>query len=232
MQEQCIAIIPARGGSKRIPSKNIRDFNGTPIIAQTIAKAISSNLFQKVYVSTDNSEIADVSASAGATIIYRDESLSDDFTTTVEVISNCVSQLELTMEIIPEKICCLYPVTPLLKYSRISEALNILENSNFDYVFPVLPYESPIDRAMILELKLRIKGFKAENRNLRTQDATEAYFDSGQFYIGRKGSWSLQKPIISETSAVVVLEKYEVIDIDEEIDWQMAERLHSIRNTK
>lgn len=224
-----IAIIPARIGSRRIPAKNIKPFNGIPVIIRTIKKAIESNLFDAVYVSSDSLDILEIAKSAGATGILRDSSLSDDYTSTVAVMKNTIQNFENNEIDLTTQICCLYPVTPLLDYKRVFQASEILESQEFDYVFPVLPYPSPISRAIYLNKLPHIEKINQESVWARTQDSENAYYDAGQFYLGFAETWIDEKPILSRTSGVVVLDKFEVIDVDYPEDWIFAEELSKVR---
>ena len=224
-----IAIIPARGQSKRIPRKNIRNFLGQPILARTINEAFKSEIFSEVYVTTEDREIAAIARSAGAKIIDRNKILSDDVTDTVSVMADAVSRLGIELGKKKEIVCCIYPITPLLQYSRIREAISLLKSSDCNYVLPVLESQQSIDRSF----NVGDGGF-LENTNqvmikMRTQDIPRSYFDAGQFYVGYSDSWLEKHPILSSRSISVLLNRFEVVDVDDESDWKFLEELFELR---
>ena len=222
---EIIAIIPARANSKRIPQKNIRKFNGIPALQRTIHAAISSDIFTRVLVSTDSLEISNLAVKSGAESILRDAALADDYTSTVEVMQSA------TINLYPEGgranpiVCCIYPVTPLLDYERIKQAIKILNEKESSYVFPVMKAESPPERTFNLSTEERPILGNPDAINQRTQDFAASYRDAGQFYVGRLQSWIEAIPIISDKSRVIKMSKYEVVDIDEIEDWEFAEKL-------
>jgi pseudaminic acid cytidylyltransferase len=225
-----IAIIPARGGSKRIPGKNLRDFHGHPIISHTIRRAIESALFDQVYVSTENFEIARISTKAGAKVINRNLSLSDDYTSTKDVISDAIQKVVPESERENVLVCCIYPVTPLLDYARINEAKVILLELKPKFVFPVVASRSVSERSF----KIGQKNFLVETDeailNQRSQDFESRFFDAGQFYLGAAKTWLEEEAILSSNSCAVQLGKYEVFDVDDLEDWELVEKLFSLRN--
>jgi len=217
-----IAIIPARGGSKRIPRKNIKDFLGKPIIAYSIQTALDSGLFDEVMVSTDDEEITEVAKSFGAKVPFlRSNTTSDDFATTAavltEVLENYSSQ-GITFEIG----CCIYPTAPLLKAESLSEALQLLQTENYTSVFPVLKYSYPIWRSLKLEAgKVALNW--PEHLNSRSQDLPAAYHDAGQFYMFKVDQFLKDLALFTSNSGAIVLDELEVQDIDNETDWKLAE---------
>ena len=176
-----LAIIPARGGSKRIPRKNIKDFLGKPIISYSINAAIESNLFDEIMVSTDDVEIAEVAKEFGAQIpFYRSERNSNDFATTFDVIEEVVSNyLANGREF--NTICCIYPCAPLIDSAKIVEAYGYMTDNNLDSVIPVVEYTTPIQRSFKIQND-KLDFFFNEFINSRSQDLEKAYFDAGQFY--------------------------------------------------
>lgn len=221
-----IAIIPARGGSKRILRKNIRDFLGSPIIARTIMEARDSGLFEQIVVSTEDSEIARIARKSGAEILQRSYSLADDHTTTVEVISDAVDEMNLSANGSNNLVCCLYPVNPFLNRKRISQGEELLKSRNLDYVFTAKKFESSPARS----LKIGPEGYSEmnfpENLNVRSQDLQEYYFDAAMFYLGTVEAWREKKSILNGKSEFIILGKYETLDIDDEEDWVMMENLY------
>jgi len=223
-----IAIIPARGGSKRIPRKNIRELAGKPAISYPIELAIKTGIFKRVIVSTDDIETAQIAESSGAEVPFlRESKLSDDFTTTIDVISNAISKID-TAGI--KYVCCIYPVTPLLNIDRVMESYKILSENIWDYVFSACEFPAPIERAFRKNDLGEVNFLNSNFVNTRTQDLSKAYYDSGQFYFGQLSSWKSKRPILTGNSTFIELEKNEVLDIDEEEDWNLVERLLRLRN--
>lgn len=218
-----ICIIPARGGSKRIARKNIKDFCGQPMLARAIDTAKNSQLFEQIIISTDDNDIANIARQNGAMVIERPAELADDYATTVAVIRHAVQDLPQDSHI-----CCVYPCTPLLKSNDLVNSFQLWQKSNSLYCFPVLEFESNILRSLKLSEKGEVASVFAENEQLRTQDLPEAYFDAGQFYWGSRQVWLTQDKIHNHAVGYV-LPKYSVVDIDDENDWQFAEQLFKLR---
>ena len=227
---ESIAIIPARGGSKRIPRKNIKLFSGEYAIARAIHCAQDSGLFTQIVVSTDDQEIAEVSRVHGAEVPFiRNPDLSDDHTTTIDVIANAIISLQ-KLRSVPELVCCIYPVTPLLQPARLKEARDLLITEGWDYVFAALEFESPIERSFRKGISGRVTFGDNNFLNTRTQDLVSSYHDSGQFYFGRKEAWISKLPVLAGNSTFIQLNKHEVVDIDTEEDWALAEYIFTARN--
>lgn len=223
-----IAVIPARGGSKRIPRKNIKLFHGVPIIAYAINAARQSKIFDEVYVSTDDEEIAEIAASFGATIPWmRPKDLSGDFVTTVSVMQDAVKKLK-TILINVENVCCIYPATPLLQPSFLSEGLKVLENGDWDYVFSGLKVNPTPLRFFSLGTSNRVEMLFPKYEVTRTQDLVDFYHDAGQFYWGRTNSWESGLPIFSSKSTIVEMPSESAVDIDTPEDWHYAENLFNL----
>ena len=223
-----IAIIPARGGSKRLPRKNIKMFHGLPVIAYAIKTARESGIFDEVFVSTDDGEIADIARSFGATVPWvRTRELSDDFATTVNVMQDAVRKLDSSLSNL-ENVCCIYPVTPLLKKEFLLEGLRVLKGGNWDYVITAMVAKTPPERFLSLgknsEITMRFPEYEA----VRTQDIASAYHDAGQFYWGKKTAWESALPIFSSRSTLLELPREMAVDVDTLEDWQHAEVLFSI----
>ncbi|NVK37110.1 MAG: pseudaminic acid cytidylyltransferase [Gammaproteobacteria bacterium] len=225
-----LAIIPARGGSKRIPRKNIKDFHGKPMIAYAIQVALNSKLFDHVVVSTDDVEIAHIAKSYGAQIPFmRPDTLADDFTDTVSVVAHAIEHVDfLDMhEIKQSTACCVYPCSPLINESDLQKAMACLLSSSADYCVPIVAFEHSIYRAMkIIDGKLSM--LQPEQAKKRTQDLPVTYHDSGQFYFGRVEAWLKRRPILSGDAVPYVMARSHAVDIDTDEDWRMAERLYEL----
>jgi len=218
-----LAIIPARGGSKRIPRKNIKPFCGKPMIAWSIEAALRSARFDQVVVSTDDAEIADVARQYGASVPFmRPAELSDDYTGTLPVIRHAIEWFNGQGQTV-EQVCCLYATAPFVCVEDIQRGLQILEETGSDYAFSVTSYAFPIQRAIRLTEQGRVEMFSPEHFNTRSQDLEEAYHDAGQFYWGRASAWLQGKMIFSPDSAPVLLPRHRVQDIDTPDDWLRAE---------
>ncbi len=220
-----LAVIPARGGSKRIPRKNIKEFCGKPMIAWSIEAAIESGLFDRVVVSTDDAEIAVIAEQYGAQVPFvRPTSLADDHTGTIPVVSHTIQWFR-DQGLPPDQVCCLYATAPFVRAVDIQRGLDLLTSTNSDYAFSVTSYPFPIQRAIRLTPQGRVAMFNPELFNTRSQDLEEAYHDAGQFYWGRADAWVEGRLIFSTESAPVVLPRYRVQDIDTLEDWERAQWL-------
>ena len=222
-----LAIIPARGGSKRIPRKNIRSFAGKPMIAYAIEAARASGVFDRVVVSTDDAEIAQVSKSLGAEVPFmRPAELSDDHTATVPVIAHAIQACGPLASDAGE-VCCIYPAVPLIEAGDIVRALRALEQGGMAYVFSVTPFPSPIQRALRRLPDGVTQPFFPQYVDTRTQDLEPAYHDAGQFYWGRRSAW-LDGLNIHAHGASIVLPEGRAVDIDTPADWERAEALYAV----
>lgn len=224
-----IAVIPARGGSKRIPRKNIKEFCGKPMIAWAITSAIKSKLFDNVIVSTDDEEIADIARKWGAeTPFTRPVELSDDITPTVPVIAHAVRfAIESGWDI--EYACCIYPCVPFLQENDLVDAFNLMKKNNADFVYPVTEYAHPIQRAMRKLSSGQMQFVNPENELTRTQDLEKTFHDSGQFYWGKSSAWLEQKKMHTDGLGMSI-PNWRVVDIDSMDDWKRAEDLYKVRN--
>ena len=217
-----VAIIPARGGSKRIPRKNIKPFHGQPMIAWSIQAALQSDCFDHVIVSTDDYEIADISKAHGATVPFiRPVELSDDYTGTIPVIAHAIDWVNQHIGNV-ELACCIYATAPFVSAEDIRHGLRLLLDSNADYAFTVTSYAFPIQRAIRITTQNRIEMFNPEHFSTRSQDLEEAWHDAGQFYWGRSEAWLAAKPLFSRYSVPVPLPRHRVQDIDTLEDWERA----------
>ena len=220
-----LAVIPARGGSKRIPRKNIKLFSGLPMIAWSIRAAIQSHCFDRIIVSTDDSEIAAVAKEHNAEIPFlRPGNLSGDNIGTIPVIAHAINWQNQHGEAAAQ-VCCLYATAPFVQAADLQRGLQVLQSTGADYAFSVTSYAFPIQRAIRLTPEQRIEMFQPEHFNTRSQDLQEAWHDAGQFYWGEAQAWLAGKPLFSRGSAPVPLPRYRVQDIDTPEDWECAEWL-------
>ena len=225
-----IAIITARGGSKRIPGKNIKDFNGKPIIAYSIEAAISANCFQEVMVSTDDEEIASVAKQYGAKIpFFRSKENSDDFSTTYDVLEEVLNEYENRGRKY-DYCCCTYPTAPFITPQKIKKAFDLLLSTDADAVIPVSSYSYPIWRSLKIENN-RLKMNWPEHLTTRSQDLPKAYHDCGQFYFFKCNEILKKKSLFTDNTLPMIIAESEVQDIDNEEDWKMAEHKYSFINT-
>ena len=221
-----LAVIPARGGSKRIPRKNIRPFLGTPIMGHSIQAALGCGLFDEVIVSTDDAEIAAYGRSAGATTPFvRPAALSDDFATTTDVMNHAV-QWALDAGWPVDYACCIYPTAPMLRIEDVQRGYEMLQQGPaFSYAFSVTSFAFPIQRAIRILPSGALDAISPEYKNTRSQDLEPCFHDAGQFYWGRQQAWLQKTPLFSPLSLPVVLPRHLVQDIDNEEDWLLAEAL-------
>ncbi len=218
-----VAIIPARGGSKRIPRKNIRLFNGLPIIAWSIQAAIKSGCFDRVIVSTDDKEIASIANSHGAeTPFIRPKNISDDYAATSDVVAHAI-RFERDQGSDIEYVCCIYPTAPFINIDNLKKGLDIIKARDYDYVFSATSYAFPVGRAFSFNSAEGVQMIFPENEKVRSQDLEDAFHDAGQFYWSQSQTWVDLKPIFSPKSFPLILPRYEVVDIDSEEDWNEAE---------
>lgn len=223
-----IAIIPARGGSKRIPRKNIRTFAGLPIIAHSIKAAQEAGIFDRILVSTDDEEIADVAKTYGAEIPFiRPKVLSDDHTATIPVIAHAIQMLQTNGDII-DAACCIYATAPFVRAEDIKSAHEAMLVHRKSYAFPVTTFPFPIFRGVKRDEEGNIEMFWPEHFATRSQDLPEAYHDVGQFYWGTPSAWLSGKPIFSDAATTIVLPRHLVQDIDTPEDWKRAELMYKV----
>ena len=219
-----VAIIPARGGSKRIPRKNLKPFDGVPMIVRSIRTALESQLFDQVVVSTDDEEIAEVARAHGAQVPYlRPASLADDFTGTAAVIVHALYQLPAF-----DYTCCIYATAPLLQVRFLRQGLELLEqHPEKSFAFSVTDFGFPVQRALTLDEQGALTSLYPEFRNTRSQDLSAAFQDAGQFYWGRSEAWLRGDVLFSPVSLPVILPRHLVQDIDTLEDWTRAEYLYA-----
>lgn len=218
-----LAIIPARGGSKRIPRKNIKPFCGKPMIAWSIEVARQSGCFDRIVISTDDEEIAQVARRNGADVPFmRPPELSDDHTGTIPVIAHAIEWFNARGNEVQEA-CCIYATAPFVRAEDLRRGLELLKANQCDYAFSVTSYAFPIQRAIRITAQGRVSMFNPEHFSTRSQDLDEAFHDAGQFYWGRADAWLQGRMIFGEHSMPVQLPRYRVQDIDNADDWTRAE---------
>ena len=224
-----IAIIPARGGSKRIPGKNSKIFCGKPMITWAIGHALESNMFAKVIVSTEDESIAQLALSTGAEVPFmRPLNLADDFTPTVPVIAHALGFCDAIGWDI-EYACCIYPCAPFLQPADLVDAFALMQEKDAHFVYPVTEYAHPAHRAMRRLPTGQMQLFQPEHELTRTQDLAKSYHDTGQFYWGKAIAWKAQMKM--HTAGVgMVVPSWRVVDIDSEEDWTRAELLYEVVN--
>jgi len=227
-----LAIIPARGGSKRIPRKNIKEFCGRPMIAWSILAAFESKSFDRIIVSTDDEEVAKISMAYGAEVPFlRPAHLSDDLTGTIPVIAHAIDWQNQHGVPVKEA-CCIYATAPFLQSNDLIHGLKLLTSKDVDYAFSVTSYSFPIQRAIRITDNDRVEMFNPEYFNTRSQDLELAWHDAGQFYWGKPQAWLTGKPIFNKRSAPVMLPRHRVQDIDTIEDWIQAELLFQVLNSQ
>jgi len=217
-----VAIITARGGSKRIPHKNIKDFCGKPIIAYSIEAALQAGCFDEIMVSTDDPQIAEIAKQYGASVPFmRSAENADDFSTTRDVVKEVLEQYEAVGRHF-EYACCIYPTAPFITGSRLAEAMMLLESKGADSVVPVVAFSFPIQRGLIIK-EDRAEFKWPENALVRSQDLEPVYHDSGQFYCMDTKAFAEQQLLFMKKTYPIILSELEVQDIDNETDWKLAE---------
>lgn len=223
-----LAVIPARGGSKRIPRKNIKLFGGKPMIAWSIEAAIQSGCFDRIIVSTDDAEIADIARTFGAEVPFvRPSELSDDHTATIPVVAHAIKWISQQFGPV-EFACCLYATAPFIESKDLRQGLKVLQQSDALYALTVTNFAAPIQRSFRINQQQRIEMFNPDQYNTRSQDLEEAYHDAGQFYWGRAEAWMSSTPLHSEFAIPLLLPRFRVQDIDTMDDWIRAEMMFEI----
>ncbi|MDM8542138.1 pseudaminic acid cytidylyltransferase [Desulfococcaceae bacterium HSG9] len=226
-----VAIIPARGGSKRIPKKNVRLFAGKPIIAYSIEAARKTGLFDKIIVSTDSDEIAAVAESYGAEVPFRrPKELADDFTATAPVLVNALEWLD-QRDCHVKYFCCIYATAPFVQPGYIRKGFELLAENNAVTAFTVTSFPSPVFRALKINKEGCVSMFWPEHENSRSNDLPEAYHDAGQFYWGYTRKFMQEKRLYAKFSVPVILPRHLVQDIDTPEDWETAERMYQAFQT-
>ena len=223
MESGNLAIIPARGGSKRIARKNIRSFAGRPILAWSIAVAFESGLFNEVMVSTEDPEIAEIAREAGASVPFmRSAKSADDHTPIADVLHEVADQYAKNGQHF-SKICCLFATAPMMQSSDLRDGLALLEGGAFEVVLPVARFAYPIQRSLVRLADGRTTLLNPEHANTRSQDLPEAYHDAGQWVWVRSEYLATRRPLLGSETGSLVIDPNRVADIDTEDDWQCAQ---------
>lgn len=223
-----IAIIPARGGSKRIPGKNSKLFHGKPMIAYSIETAQQSGCFERIIVSTDDQHIAEIAREYGAEVPFmRPDNIADDFATTLDVMQHAITWCQQQGWSI-DLVCCLYATAPFLQAEDIQQGLQLLSDEPLEYVFSATTFPFAIQRAITLNEQARVTMLSPEHLNTRSQDLPDAYHDAGQFYWGKASAFLQGKAIFAEHAKAVILPRKRVQDIDTLEDWEFAEALYQV----
>ena len=232
LKKNVIAIIPAKGNSKRISGKNYKKFDGKPIIAYTIEKLKKSGIFDRIIVSTDSKKIASISKDYGAEVPFkRPKLLSDHHTSGAPVISHTVRFL-INEGCQFDYICCVYPPNPFLQISDLKKGLEKIKSKKINYVFSATSYRFPLFRSFTFSRKRGIKVLFKNNISKRSQDLEEIICDAGQFYWGRKEVWLQEKEIITKNSDIIMVPEWRYHDLDTLGDWKRAELNYQILNRK
>jgi len=223
-----LCVIPARGGSKRIPRKNIKEFCGKAMIGYSIEVAIASQCFDQIVVSTDDAEIAEIAKSFGASVPFmRPDELANDYTATVPVIKHAIEWFDNQGQSVSE-VCCLYATAPFVQVDAIRKAYKQMKQERSDYCFTVTSFAFPIQRAINITVENRINMLYPEHLETRSQDLEDAYHDAGQFYWGKSEAFRQQKPLLSKYASPYILSRHLVQDIDTLEDWTRAELMYKV----
>lgn len=220
-----VALIPARGGSKRIPRKNLKAFHGKPVIAYSVETALNSGLFDEIIVSTDDQEIADVASALGASVPFmRPAELANDSATTLEVIQHAISWYEEAGKPL-SLLCCIYATAPLIDVSMLERGREALTNERFDYAFSATSFDFPVQRGFRVLEGGGVEMLQPQYIETRSQDLEPVYHDAGQFYWGRPQAFRRGLQLFGERSKPIMIPRYRVQDIDTMEDWKVAENI-------
>ncbi len=224
-----LCIIPARGGSKRIPRKNIKDFLGKPIIAYSIEAALKSGLFEEIMVSTDDEAIAEIAKKCGAKVPFaRSNENANDYATTVDVLVEVLNNYKALNQTF-ETACCIYPTAPFVSVEILQKSFQLLQNGGFDSVYPVQKFSFPPQRSVVFEDK-KLRWQSPENAQVRSQDLTPLYHDAGQFYFFKTEKLLQNRSILTENTTGIVISEMDAHDIDNEEDWAVAEFKYQLKS--
>lgn len=223
-----IAVIPARGGSKRIPRKNIKLFHGKPMIAYSIEAAKKSGCFDKIIVSTDDQDIADIAIQYGAEVPFvRPTDIADDHATTMDVIQHAIEWCQ-SQGMFVDLLCCIYATAPFISADDLIKGLTLVSAGDIDYAFSATSFAFPIQRAMSLNDNGSVQMLQPEHVNTRSQDLQEAFHDAGQFYWGKVSAFEAGRPFFSLSSKAILIPRKRVQDVDTFEDWEFAEALYAV----
>jgi len=226
-----VAIITARGGSKRIPRKNIKEFCGKPILAYSIQAALEAGVFDTVMVSTDDEEIAEIAKKYGAEVpFYRSEKTANDYATTADVILEVIEEYEKLGQFF-DMVCCIYPTAPFLTADKLKDAVQKLENSDADTLIPVVTFSYPVQRALVIRDEKLVFEYP-EFMDSRSQDLEPHYHDVGQFYVLKTEAFKKSRKIMVGNILPFEISEMEVQDIDNQTDWEIAEMKYRILRQK
>lgn len=226
-----IAVIPARGGSKRIPRKNIKEFCGKPILAYSIEAAVQSGIFDRVMVSTDDEEIAQIAKAYGAEVpFYRSEETANDYATIPQVFEEVLAEYAKRGEVF-DMACCIFPTAPFVTKERLAEAVEKLEASDADTLFPVVAFSYPPQRALVIENERLVFKYP-EHLDSRSQDLEKQYHDAGLFFVFRTEAFKKNKKFLVGNILPLEISEMEVQDIDTQTDWEIAEVKYQILRGK
>ena len=226
-----VAIITARGGSKRIPRKNIKEFCGKPILAYSIQAALEAGVFDTVMVSTDDEEIAEIAKKYGAEVpFYRSEKTANDYATTADVILEVIEEYEKLGQFF-DMVCCIYPTAPFLTADKLKDAVQKLENSDADTLIPVVAFSYPVQRALVIREEKLVFEYP-EFLDSRSQDLEPHYHDVGQFYVLKTEAFKKSRKIMVGNILPFEISEMEVQDIDNQTDWEIAEMKYRILRQK
>ena len=222
-----IAIITARGGSKRIPKKNIKEFMGKPMLAYAIEAAKEAGIFDEIMVSTDSEEIAEVARKYGVNVPFmRSEKTSNDFSTTFDVLEEVVNEYNKLGKFFDE-LCCIYPCVPFLTSKSLRESYKAMNEAKSDALQPVCRYPAPVEWAMKIEKGLLIPNDR-EAQKIRSQDLTPKYFDVGMFYFCKTDVMLSEKTLVPLKTSAYIIDESECQDIDTPYDWKLAEMKYKL----
>ena len=223
-----VAVIIARGGSKRIPDKNIKLFHGKPIISYSIKLALASRMFEKVIVTTDSQRIAKVAQEFGAEVPFlRPKHLSDDFATTGDVMEHTTLWLNKNFDSVAS-VCCIYATAPFIQISDLVKAYEIYNQKKWSYVFAATKFSFPIQRALKKKENGGVEMFEPKHFESRSQDLEESFHDAGQFYVGSPDAWIKKKKLFLTNAEMIFLPSWRVQDIDTPEDWGNAEKMYKL----
>lgn len=230
--DKVLCIIPARGGSKRIPRKNIKDFLGKPILSYSIQSAINSNIFDEVMVSTDDEEIAGIALKYGAKLPFmRSLENANDYATTVDVLTEVIQEYEKIGRVF-KYVCCIYPTAPFVDTSILQSAFMTLKKHSFDGIFPVIRYGFPIQRAMRTNGDGKIEMIYPEHMSSRSQDLEPSFHDAGQFYFFNTEMLNRGSGLWTANTGYIEIDELNAQDIDTLTDWKLAELKYRLINEK